>query len=301
MRRDRKLLTSRQIAGAFVLMLCALVGIGGVQPISTAMAGNAAQAPRQVEIALKEWEITPKTLEFQAGERVVFNIKNDGQFGHALEVSNSAMHLHSATVRGGESTTLEVTFEYGGKYSLLCPIPGHAGQGMIAEANIVGGPPPPATAEFKGIPLMRVTLPTGTRGPAGTQIKGSVAEVQVLLHDFTLAPGAIGGANKPGEGHWLLYLDDVPLFSVGVERFPLGGLTPGRHTVKAELRNNDRSALATPVSATATFEVVADDVTPPAVGDALTPLVANLALGIAVALIIGGAALLVRRRRSLGT
>jgi hypothetical protein len=122
----------------------------------------------------------------------------------------------------------------------------------------------------------------------------------VVLHDFTLAPNAIGGANKPGEGHWLLYLDDVPLFSVGVDRFPLGGLTPGRHTVKAELRNNDRSALATPVSATATFEAVAGDVTSPSVGDTLVPLAANLALGMGLASVIGGAILLVRRRRSRG-
>jgi plastocyanin len=251
--------------------------------------------------AFKEWEIAPKTFEFQAGERVTFNIKNDGQFGHALEVSNSAMHLHSPTVRGGESTTLEVTFEYGGKYSLLCPIPGHAAQGMVGEANVAGGTPPPATTEFKGIPLMRVSLPTATRAPTGSQIKGSVADVQVVLHDFTLAPNTIGGANKPGEGHWLLYLDDVPLFSVGVDRFPLGGLTPGRHTVKAELRNNDRSALATPVSATASFEVVAGDVTPPSVGDKSVPLAANLALGLGLASVIGGGAIvLMRRRRSRG-
>lgn len=99
--------------------------------------------------------------------------------------------------------------------------------------------------------------------------------MQVQISNLTLAPGAIGQANQPGQGHWHLLLDGKLVQPVGTESFTLTGVTTGPHTIKVELHNNDHSPLSPPVEATVRFAVE----TP---GGLLETIQANLWLVVAV-------------------
>jgi uncharacterized cupredoxin-like copper-binding protein len=257
-------------------------------------ASSSIQVAQQVDIALNEWSLAPPDWNFQAGDLVTFNITNAGQFSHALEVSNPAIHLHSDTIAAAETTALTVNLENGGEYTILCPIPGHAELGMVGTLTVDGGEPAPE-GDFIGIPLMRLNP------RSGTEVEGTSQEVQVVLHDFTLDADAIGDSeNVGGVGHWALFLDDELVDSIGEPVFMLENLTPGEHTIRAELRNNDGTPVEPAVSASSTITVPGEEEAPvaPSVGDSLVPTAANFALGAgAVLLTLGVVTLIMRRRR----
>lgn len=280
----------RLVTTAFLL---ALLGVVINQSTSTAIAADAPQAndPIQVDIVLSEWALTPPDFNFQAGDRVIFNVINEGRFGHAFQVSENGIHQHSSTISGGETTTLETTFEFGGTYRILCPIPGHEQLGMVGEITVSGGEAAPSSDEYLGIPLLRVTP------RSGTEVEGTSQEVGVIFHDFTLAPDDIGNSqNTPGQGHWDLFLDDELADSIGTTSFTLENLTPGEHTVRAALRNNDGTALKPAIEATSTIQVAAPAT--PSVGDTAIPRLAQSSLIAALVLITSGSLILFLRRRS---
>ena len=78
-----------------------------------------AQATPQMNIALQEWELIPAARSVSAGDTVTFNISNTSRFGHALEVSGNGSHGYSATICGGSTTTMTVSFEFSGDYRIL--------------------------------------------------------------------------------------------------------------------------------------------------------------------------------------
>ena len=87
-------------------------------------------------------------------------------------------------------------------------------------------------------------------------ISGSQVVVEVRVQNFYLNPLSIGKAARPGEGYWEVYVDGrfAGISADEVASFPndtLPTLEPGRHTIKAELRNNDH----TPVAGAANSEV----------------------------------------------
>ena len=77
------------------------------------------QATPQMNIALQEWELIPAARSVSAGDTVTFNISNTSRFGHALEVSGNGRHGYSATICGGSTTTMTVSFEFSGDYRIL--------------------------------------------------------------------------------------------------------------------------------------------------------------------------------------
>lgn len=95
--------------------------------------------------------------------------------------------------------------------------------------------------------------------PTEGQVITSTVGVRVQVTNFTLAPEAIGGANVAGQGHWHVLLDGVFLQPVGTDSFSLTGLTVGSHAIKAELHNNDHSAVSPAVEATVNITVATVD------------------------------------------
>ena len=77
------------------------------------------QATPQMNIALQEWELIPAARSVSAGDTVTFNISNTSRFGHGLEVSGNGSHGYSATICGGSTTTMTVSFEFSGDYRIL--------------------------------------------------------------------------------------------------------------------------------------------------------------------------------------
>ena len=80
-------------------------------------------------------------------------------------------------------------------------------------------------------------------------ISGSQVVVEVRVQNFYLNPLSIGKPARPGEGYWEVYVDGkfAGISADEVVSFPndaLPALEPGRHSVKAELRNNDHTPVA---------------------------------------------------------
>ena len=252
-----------------------------------------AQATPQMNIALQEWELIPAALSISAGDTATFNISNTGRFGHALEVSGNGTHGHSATNCGGSTTTMTVGFEFSGTYRILCPIPGHEGLGMVGEITVDGSNPARASDAYIGIPLIRISPKSGSTVPSTNQ------DVSVRLHDFTLNPDAIGGANVTGEGNWELTLDGTVVDTWGTTSITLENLAEGEHTISASLRNNDGTPLATPVEGSGTFTIMPPAAEPPSVGGSTVPTALLAGLSVLEVLLLGSGGLLLRRRSKI--
>lgn len=287
------------IVPVILLMSLALVGFTDNSSDFGSNMVEGRQSTQSVGIDMDEWSLTPEDFTFQAGETVVFDIINSGRFPHAIEISDNSQHLHSPTIAGGATTTLEVTFEHGGEYTYICPIPGHAALGMVGTLTVEGADPAPDTGEFLGTTLMRLSPRNGT------EVEGNSQDVRLSLHDFTLNADAIGSANVAGEGHWALFLDDVLVDSLGEPSFTLEGLSPGDHTIRAELRNNDGTPVDPALGGSATITVPAPmpvlisapEPEPPSVGEPSLIQAAGIGLALGIVFVVGGGAALIMNRR----
>ncbi|MFP6566262.1 MAG: hypothetical protein VB961_03105 [Dehalococcoidia bacterium] len=72
-----------------------------------------------MNIVLQEWELIPAAPSDSFGDTVTFNISNTGRFSYAPEVSGNGTHGYSATICGGSTTTMTVSFEFSGDYRIL--------------------------------------------------------------------------------------------------------------------------------------------------------------------------------------
>ena len=66
-------------------------------------------------------------------------------------------------------------------------------------------------------------------------------DVQVMTTNFTFTPEHLDGAPVPGEGHVHLYIDNDLIIMLG-PWYHIDILTPGAHTIRVGLFNNDHSA-----------------------------------------------------------
>lgn len=65
-------------------------------------------------------------------------------------------------------------------------------------------------------------------------------DVHAITTDFSFAPEHLGGTAVAGEGHVHLYVDDRLIIMLS-PWFHLDALTPGTHTIRVGLFNNDHS------------------------------------------------------------
>jgi len=95
-------------------------------------------AVKTVNVTEKEFHISLSPAKGAAGP-VKFVIKNTGKYAHGLAISGPGVKLKkTALIKPGKSATLTVTLE-SGTYSIWCPVPGHAAQGMKTSFSASGG------------------------------------------------------------------------------------------------------------------------------------------------------------------
>lgn len=95
-------------------------------------------------------------------------------------------------------------------------------------------------------PTMQLLAPVdGTTVPAG-DVKLSV---KTTGHKFVMA----STTNVPGEGHVHFTLDGQPFKMSITPDYVYAGVTPGEHTLKAELVQNDTKSFSPPVEQEITF------------------------------------------------
>jgi hypothetical protein len=142
-----------------ILLLAALAVAGA------AVAGVVAQASPSkttIRVAEREFKIGLSTTHALAG-RVRFEIKNTGKYPHALAISGAGVKTRTKLIQPGQSAVLLVTLKHGA-YSLWCPVPGHAAQGMKATVTTPGASGSGTTTTSPA------TTSTGTTGETTTTI-----------------------------------------------------------------------------------------------------------------------------------
>ena len=124
-----------------------LAAVPAVALLGAATAGVVAQASTTkttINVTEKEFRVTLSSHKAAAG-RVRFVVRNTGRYPHALAISGTGVKLkRTALIAPGKSAVLLVDLR-SGRYSLWCPVPGHAAQGMKATLTLPGATVTPPT------------------------------------------------------------------------------------------------------------------------------------------------------------
>jgi hypothetical protein len=105
------------------------------------------------------------------------------------------------------------------------------------------GPLMPAFMDMVTFTLLPVPTISIVSPANGTTIVGDSLDLEVEVSDLMLNASAMGGANKAGEGHYHVYVDDVLIGPYADLSVTISGLLPGDHVLKVDLTNNDHSGL----------------------------------------------------------
>ncbi len=106
------------------------VGSPKQTPDSAITAAPATSSPQSTEVVkVSDFMINPKLVALKAGSTIT--IKNDGPTPHDLSIRdpNGRTVLKTATLKPGESKTLELALP-AGTYSTYCSLPVHESLGM---------------------------------------------------------------------------------------------------------------------------------------------------------------------------
>ena len=118
------------------LLLLAGCGGGGDE---TGESGQAGEVVQTIQISEQEFSLNPSTVTLSKPGTYEFQVTNDGQVTHALEIEEGGGGEEAETgdIGSGESKTVRFTFSADGSYEMYCPVDGHEDQGM--KGTIVVG------------------------------------------------------------------------------------------------------------------------------------------------------------------
>ena len=90
-----------------------------------------------ITLTLKEYSITPPTVTIKAGTSVTFEARNEGTINHALVITGTGLSLATKDLAfaPGTSESISATLA-AGTYTFVCPVDGHAAQGMKGTITI---------------------------------------------------------------------------------------------------------------------------------------------------------------------
>jgi plastocyanin len=97
-----------------------------------------------IQISENEFSLNPSTVTLEQSGTYEFEVTNNGQITHALEIEEEGDGAEAETgeIAAGETKTLRFTFSAAGEYEMYCPIGNHKDQGMkgtIAVGSAAGG------------------------------------------------------------------------------------------------------------------------------------------------------------------
>jgi uncharacterized cupredoxin-like copper-binding protein len=107
---------------------------GGTQASTTG--GGAAGGGQTVDMTAVDFKFDPSDPTVKSGN-VTFNLKNDGQQPHSLEIEdvNGQDQELEGDVSPGQSGTLTVNLP-SGKYEFYCPVDSHKEMGMEGDITV---------------------------------------------------------------------------------------------------------------------------------------------------------------------
>jgi plastocyanin len=97
--------------------------------------GAAGGAGETVGMSLTDFALNPADATVKAGT-VTFDVSNDGQAPHALEVEGPGGEVETETLDAGGSEKLTVDLNKPGTYEMYCPVGNHREMGMEGEVTV---------------------------------------------------------------------------------------------------------------------------------------------------------------------
>ena len=109
---------------------------------SSAPAATTESAPEEssgggetTKVSLTEFKIDPANPSLEAG-KATFEVVNDGQIPHALEIEGNGEEVVSKTLSStGDTDTVSIDLK-AGEYEWYCPIGNHKDQGMEGTLTV---------------------------------------------------------------------------------------------------------------------------------------------------------------------
>jgi plastocyanin len=101
--------------------------------------GEATPGTPQKTIVISEtdYALDPGSVSVEEPGTYAFDVVNDGQVAHALEIEGEGIEEETETLQPGERATLTVALE-AGEYELYCPVGDHADRGMTGKLEVAG-------------------------------------------------------------------------------------------------------------------------------------------------------------------
>ena len=142
------MLTTRRFAALFAIgaaVAVPMVGCGGSSndnstsnaPTQASTSGGGASGAGAVDLTATDFRFNPSDKTVKSGN-VTFNLKNDGQVTHGLEIEDVTPG-HDQELEGnvspGSSGTLSVNLKPG-KYTFYCPVDHHRQMGMEGSFTV---------------------------------------------------------------------------------------------------------------------------------------------------------------------
>lgn len=144
-RRDLEMIRPLLLIPVVVL----LAGCGGG---GSTEADNGGAIVQTIQISEKEFSLNPSTVNVSKTGTYEFEVTNDGQITHSLNVEESGggTEAESGDIEPGQTKRFRFTFSKDGSYEMYCPINGHRDQGMegtITVGSAAGGAGTTTTGE----------------------------------------------------------------------------------------------------------------------------------------------------------
>ena len=94
-----------------------------------------------MQISEKEFSLDPSTISLPRTGTYEFEVTNNGQITHALEIEEGEGGAEEETddIEPGETATLRFTFSSDGSYEMYCPIGNHRQEGMDGTITVGSG------------------------------------------------------------------------------------------------------------------------------------------------------------------
>jgi glucose/arabinose dehydrogenase/DNA-binding beta-propeller fold protein YncE len=104
-------------------------------PVPTASEAEPNPEDRDLNVTLSEWKVAPSRARVPTGG-IRFLAENVGATPHALRIVGSGLDVSTDNFRPGQARSLSIVLP-AGTYQLICPVPGHPEQGMVAELQVL--------------------------------------------------------------------------------------------------------------------------------------------------------------------
>ncbi len=122
------------LAVLLAVLVVPLAACGGDEGENGATDAAAAQT---IQISATDFQFEPADITADAGE-ISFELTNDGESPHALEIEGNGVEEVSDTIDPGASTTLTVELDEG-TYEIYCPVGDHEDRGMVGTLTVGAG------------------------------------------------------------------------------------------------------------------------------------------------------------------